>query len=338
VTDDHDARTPKISVCVPTFNRSVLLEQCVASLVRQTREDIEILVSDNCSSDDTAAIVASFNDPRLQYFRNSENIGAVGNINRVIGRARGEYVVIAHDDDLYLPEFLDQEATLLDAYPNVGMVHCAAIVMGADGALTRRIQVYPRTVVRSGALEFERYLEGHNVVCPTVMVRRAMYEKVGLWDPKYMCTDFHLWLRLALCGDVGYVAESLVHLRVHPDSRTNELTAERWYTDFMAIVTECMGLAATAGHGLSAERTVLHRRAARRQGKRFFVAATSEIAKGRFSQAREYVAVLERCERDGLSRGYVTVARWLTNRPGQAVIRAVRSVWRATALMKQRFA
>lgn len=333
-----DMPEPKISVCLPTYNRSALLRECLASILSQTCRDIEILVSDNGSTDGTTAVVRSCTDPRIQYFRNPTNIGAVANINGLLVRARGAYVVIAHDDDVYLPAFLDREAELLDANPGVGMVHCAAVMMGADGALQRLIRVYPGTVVRSGFLEFERYLEGHNVVCSTAMVRRAMYDTVGLWEPKYLCPDFHMWLRLALRGDIGYVVDPLVQVRVHPDTVTNSLTADRWYTDFTAIVNECMDLAQTRGLDIASRRDRLRRRAARVQGRRFFIAAAAATAKGRFPEAREYAAALERFEADGLPHGYVAMARLLNNRPGRAALQALRGLCRASALMRQRWA
>lgn len=329
---------PKITVCVPTYNRADLLRGCLASLVAQTFTDIDILVSDNCSTDDTEAVVRGVRDPRIQYVRTEKNTGPVANINSLVSRATGEYVIVAHDDDVYLPECLAREADLLDRHPSVAMVHCAAMLMAADGRKTRLIRAYPSTVVRPGHQEFERYVEGHNVVCSTAMVRRSMYDAAGLWDTRYLCTDFHLWLRMALHGDIGYVADPLVHVRVHPDTVTNSLTADRWYTDFISIVEECMELAERAGMDVGARRARLRARAARAQGRRFFIAAAAETAKGRFSQARDYAAVLERFEIDGLPHLYGALARLLNNRSGQAALQALRGVWRATALVKQRSA
>jgi glycosyltransferase involved in cell wall biosynthesis len=268
--------------------------------------------------------------------RNAANVGPVPNINLALSRAGGAYIVVAHDDDVYLPTFLEREAALLDANPGAGMVHCAALVMDEHGGLTRLVRAYPDTVVRPRGEEFERYLEGHNVVCSTVMVRRTMYERVGLWEPKYLCTDFHLWLRLALHGDVGYVAEPLVHVRVHPDTVTNSLTPERWYADFMAIVNESVARAAASDPTIVDRLDALRHRAARAQGRRFFIAAAAETAKGRFARAHEYAAVLERFEPDGLPHGYVILARLLNNRPGRVLLRAIRGVWRASARLKSR--
>jgi glycosyltransferase involved in cell wall biosynthesis len=329
---------PVITVCLPTFNRALLLRDCLESIISQTLRDIEILVGDNCSPDDTAAVVAGFNDPRITYIRRPQNIGAVPNINDLLTRARGRYVVIAHDDDVYQPEFLAREAALLDECPGVGMVHCSAVATGIDGSLQGLIRAYPTTCVRPSRAEFERYLEGHNVVCSTAMVRRSVYDDVGLWEPKHECADFHLWLRIALRSDVGYVAEPLVHVRVHEDSWTSVVSAQRWYNEFTDIVRECLALAAASGWDLSNKFEILRLRGARAQGKRFFIAAVSATAKGRFSEAREYRAVLEQLQRDGMPYAYVAAARWLNNRPGQALLRGVRGVWRASAVLKRRWA
>lgn len=329
--------TPRITVCLPTFNRAALLRDCLRSIVQQSRQDIEILVGDNCSPDDTAAVVAGFDDPRITYVRRPQNIGAVPNINDLLTRSRGRYVVIAHDDDIYLPEFLAREAALLDAHPDVGMVHCAAILMDEEGDLRGLIRAYAETCVRPRREEFERYLEGHNVVCSTVMVRRSMYEDAGLWESRYECADFHMWLRLALRADVGYVAEPLVHVRVHRASWTSLVSAQRWFDEFTEIVNEAVGWAAAVAGGPTINAELLRLRAARTQGKRFFVEALSQTANGRFPEARAYAEVLERLQQDGLPHVYLSVARWLNNRPGQVALRGVRSFWRAGAVMKRRW-
>lgn len=314
------APTPKLSVCVPTYNRADLLRGCLTSILQQTAKDFELIVLDNCSNDETPAVVASFEDRRLRYHRNDQNIGPFPNMNRAIEMARGEYVCIAHDDDIYLPEFLKREAVLLDTYPNVGMVHCAVYETDAARRRRRVVRAYRDTRVLEGRREFVRFLQGHNVCCSSVMVRRRLYEIVGMFDPRFLCADFHLWLRLALHGDIGYVAEPLVEMRVHADTITNWLDPSRWHREFVEIFEEGFAFGAKLDPSLLVLRPALLKGAARAQGKRFLIAAMAAVAHGDFQLARDYVGVLEQLREIGLPATYPLFARLLVNRVGRGVL------------------
>ncbi len=220
---------PKVSVCVPTYNRAPLLRGCLESILAQTFGDFELLVLDNCSPDDTPAVIRGIRDPRLVAHRNARNIGPFPNMNLAIEMARGELICIAHDDDVYLPTFLEREVALLELHPGVGMVHCAAFETDAAGRRRRVVRAYPDTRVLAGPQQFIRFLQGHNVCCSSVMVRRDLYARVGGFDPRYLCADWHLWLRMALHADIGYVSEPLVEMRVHADTVTNSLDPARWH-------------------------------------------------------------------------------------------------------------
>src|SRR5437868_4868847 len=130
--DPAAGASPRVSVCVPTYNRAPLLKNFLSSILNQTFRDYEVIVADNCSTDDTRAVVAAFTDPRLSYHRHDRNIGPFANMNWLIERARGTYLCIVHDDDLYFPEFLARECALLEAHPGMGMVHCAVHEVTAD--------------------------------------------------------------------------------------------------------------------------------------------------------------------------------------------------------------
>src|SRR5487761_1531684 len=97
---------PLVSVLVPTFNRHDYLRATIVGALRQTFADFEIVVVDNASAVDPAEVVAGFGDPRLRYFRNASNLGVTGNVLAASERARGKYVAILGDDDVWHPEFL----------------------------------------------------------------------------------------------------------------------------------------------------------------------------------------------------------------------------------------
>lgn len=92
-----------ISFCIPTYNRASYLLRCIESLIGYQNDDIEIVIQDNCSNDETYEIVKSYNDLRIRYYRNSSNIGARQNIRTIVDRAHGEYCFFLTDDDMLIP-------------------------------------------------------------------------------------------------------------------------------------------------------------------------------------------------------------------------------------------
>ena len=320
----------KITVCVPTYNRAPLLRKCLASLLNQSARDYEVIVADNCSTDGTPEIVRSFTDPRLRYHRHESNIGPFGNMNWLIEEARGEYVCIAHDDDVYGPEFLQRESELLDRYPNVGMVHSAVHEVDIEGTRRQVVRAYPTTRVLPGKDEFVRYLQGHNVCCSSVMARRALFRE-NPFDPRFLSADFLMWMKFALLADVGYVAEPLLDMRVHGDTVTSWLNPMKWHDEFMAIFEEGFALGVQMYPSLEGQREALYRVAGRAQGRRFLTAALAAVARGDFDVARGYADVLEKLRAVGLPRGYTMVARLLTNGAGRRMLRIAAGVRRTRA-------
>jgi glycosyltransferase involved in cell wall biosynthesis len=113
-----DPTNPLVSIGIPTYNRAnSYLKHALRSAVNQTHKNIEIIVSDNCSADHTESVVKEFNDPRIRYYRQKENIGAVPNCNFCLEQSHGKYFLALLDDDLIDEDFL---TTCLEALPSHG--------------------------------------------------------------------------------------------------------------------------------------------------------------------------------------------------------------------------
>jgi glycosyltransferase involved in cell wall biosynthesis len=318
-------------VCIPTYNRAPLLGAFLESILTQTVTDFEVIVSDNGSTDATREVIQAYADPRLRYYRNETNVGPFRNMNRLLELACGEYVCIVHDDDVYTPEFLQRESEMLDRHPNVGMVHCAVHAVDADGTYRHTVRAYPSTRILPGQREFRRYLQGHNVCCSSVMARRSLFRDAGPFDSRFLCADFLMWIKFALRADVAYIADPLVRMRVHHDTVTSWLNPSRWHDEFVAILEEGFALGVKADPALAADRRKLYQLAARAQGRRFFIAALSAVARGEFELARGYTTVLEKLRAIGLSPVSALMARCLTNQLGQRVLAPVARLRRARA-------
>ena len=125
---------PVVTIAIPTYNRAdTYLSQSLNSALEQTYENIEVVVSDNCSTDATPSLVRAHSDPRLSYFRQSENIGPVNNFNFCLQRATGDYFLLLHDDDL-----LDRDlvATCMHAARNcndLALIRTGTRTINAEG-------------------------------------------------------------------------------------------------------------------------------------------------------------------------------------------------------------
>ena len=112
----------KLSVIIPTYNRAEYLSQCLHSVLASSYENLEVIVSDNASQDDTQAVVSSFGDNRLRYYRNDTNIGAELNILKLLEYASGDYVFCLTDDDYLSEGAVSQILEIILRHPNVGVI------------------------------------------------------------------------------------------------------------------------------------------------------------------------------------------------------------------------
>ena len=217
---------PRISVCIPTYNGGRYVREAIASVLRQTFTDFELIVLDDCSSDQTVAEIQSLRDPRMRLVQNPSRLGLVGNWNRCFELSRAKYVCIFHQDDVMLPTNLEAKIKVLDEAPNVGMVHSNVFQIDSGGnVLSDWWYFKPKKEengIHAGSVYFKTLLLGPNIVCcPSVIVRKECYEKLGGFDAQLPFTaDWEIWMRIALFYDVGYLIEPLVQYRQHANMET----------------------------------------------------------------------------------------------------------------------
>src|SRR3989442_18772 len=201
---------PKVSVCIPTHNRSRYLRRAIESVLGQTFRDYEVLVVDNASSDDTASTVSAFKDGRLRYYRNERDVGMVRNWNRCLELAQGDCVALLHDDDFWLAQYLERVVSVMERHSSVGLVYSAAVVVDLDGNERWIHRHWDTDQVVSGHSAFKELIGGNRILCPTALIRRRCFDTVGVFDEGVECgADWEMWLRICLHYDVAYVAEPL---------------------------------------------------------------------------------------------------------------------------------
>lgn len=216
---------PRITVCIPTYNRRPMLERSLASVLSQDVDDLEVFVSDNASTDDTAEYIASIEDSRLHYARLPENIGLFGNLSQSLRLGSGRYRVMLPDDDLMLPGNLARKADFLDTHPSAGMVHSAFRFLDGEGRPVGEKQSWARLsgdVLEPGTEFLHRSFAIGGIVCvPSVMMRSSAIQGEQFDGDDGPYADLALWLRIARRHDVGYLDEALSGFLVHAGSASS---------------------------------------------------------------------------------------------------------------------
>ncbi len=212
----------RVSVCIPTYNSAAYVRETINSVLRQDFSDYELVICDDASADTTTEICLSYADPRVRYIPFTPRGGQAVNWNRCVDAATGEYVIILHADDVLTPNYLGCATTFLDAHADVGLVHCAVQHIDHEGRPLTLQQLYPVDRVVPGQELWRRLLLEGCVVNPAgVLVRRAVYERVGPFTQAVMWgIDWHMWLRIAIRWNTGYLAEPMALYRQHPASGT----------------------------------------------------------------------------------------------------------------------
>lgn len=222
---------------MPVYNGSNYIAKSIESVLSQTFKNFELIVCDNCSTDNTREIVDSFKDPRIRYVRNPKNLGLVGNANRCIELAIGEYICILHHDDCMMPDNLERKVLLLNEHRDVGFVHSDIILIDPKGEVVSTNiwnEDSRHDYVEDGMKEFQRYMSylpyGSSIFIGAVLARRECYARVGVFSPELPhCNDSEMWLRMSLFYNVACIGTPLVKYRVHPSS-----TSSSW-GDYMSV-------------------------------------------------------------------------------------------------------
>lgn len=238
------AKNSLVSVFIPAYNAAAFIEETLRSLLAQSHSQIEIVVLDDASTDDTAARVASFADVRLRYLRNERNIGQFQTMSRAAELTRGQFIAICHADDVYEPDSVATELAFLLAHPQAGAVFAQNNIIDEAGRLLARVTIAPQFAGRP-LLEYDEIfrdlLRNTNqlLCCPTFMARREVLLEAGAFDgERYrIAADLDMWLRILRRHPVGVLADRLVNYRRSKEQQSSKYRRMRTTPDeFFAIM------------------------------------------------------------------------------------------------------
>ena len=208
---------PRISVGMPVYNVEQFLGESISSILDQTYEDFELILSDNASTDATEEICREYaaKDSRIRYFRNGTNQGPVANFNRTFELARGEYFKWNTGDDVCAPTFLRQCLDVLDREPKVVLAFPRSCLIDAEGRVTARCPDRLHLQSRRPHDRLLKFVMSYtlcNSFCG--LIRSEALRRTNLLAP-YSGSDYILLIDLCLRGTFWEVPEYLFYRREH---------------------------------------------------------------------------------------------------------------------------
>jgi glycosyltransferase involved in cell wall biosynthesis len=222
-------RRPKLSVCMPTYNYARYLPEAIQSVLMQTFTDLELIIIDDCSRDNSAAIIADYarQDRRIVALINDRNIGMVANWNRALATARGEYIKFLFGDDALADRTaLEKMVAVLVSDDGLSLVAAARRVVDERSRIVKVLSTYPGGASRRGAdIIGDCIVEQQNRIGePSAVLFRKKHAERG-FDPRYrQIVDLEMWFHILEQGNFAYISEPLVSFRTHAEQQTRRNT------------------------------------------------------------------------------------------------------------------
>lgn len=211
---------PKVTVCISAYNHEAYVEQAIISIVNQTYQVFELIVIDDGSSDRTPQILERLREEHGFYYERQQNMGLVRTLNKLISKAKGEYITLCASDDFWPPTRLEEQVEALDTNPIAALVHGVPSIVNNQGA-----------VVRDKRFKLEQMLDGETAFedlvwrrkkfqTTTIMIRASIYDDLGGYDEQIAVEDIDWMLRVTRKYPIKAVGQVWNYYRKHGENWT----------------------------------------------------------------------------------------------------------------------
>jgi glycosyltransferase involved in cell wall biosynthesis len=225
---------PRVSVVIPTYNRSEFLLEAVRSVLAQTFSDLEVIVADDGSSDSSARLVEELADDRVKVVRLAHTGLPAAVRNAGLQCARGEFLAFLDSDDVWDREKLERQLVVFDRDLEVGLVCSNARVVDESGRETRALYLTKEAVTSNSLAGLVKV---NFVVISSAVARRELVERVGGFTEDIRLRgveDYDLWLRIGAISRLAYLPEPLLAYRRHEGSIMAGVPMSHYWTSVLA--------------------------------------------------------------------------------------------------------
>ncbi|MFN7141059.1 MAG: glycosyltransferase family 2 protein [Limisphaerales bacterium] len=223
---------PKVSVIMPCYNHAKFLAESVKAVLDQSFTDLELIIIDDCSTDHSWDVICKLadSDSRILPLRHSTNNGLSKARNNGLRASKGEFIAFCDSDDVWTPNKLDVQVSLLDCHPEYALTYCDSLIIDENSRSldTHFSDLYPLPEKPSGFL-FLELIRRNFINIQSVLVRKEFLDQIGGFDEQVdLVQDWWCWLRLSRSQRFLYSWDALAKYRVH--SRSTNIVQKREYS------------------------------------------------------------------------------------------------------------
>jgi glycosyltransferase involved in cell wall biosynthesis len=228
---------PKVSIVTPSYNQGRFIEESIRSVLQQSYPNIEYIVVDGGSKDESVEIIKKYQD-HFAWWVSEKDRGHADALNKGFSHATGEILAWLNSDDVYFPDAVSEAVSILKAHPEVGMVYGDAELIDDSGATIGQFA--------SKQTDYRRMLRGSvHIPQATTFFRADLWRAVGPLDLSlFFSFDYDLWVRLAKVSRLLYVPRRWAKFRIHGEGKT-VINDDRCYPDMLRVLER------EGGHWLS---------------------------------------------------------------------------------------
>ena len=214
----------KISVILTSYNYEQYIKEVIESVLNQTFKDFELIIVDDCSTDNSAEIIKQFNDSRIKFIQNDKNYGLKYSVQKALNIAHGEWIAFLESDDLWVSNTLETRIKYIEQYPEIGIIFNDVEEFGDEEWLKAVENNFIRTRKILNRLKFPKNIfyniNVHNLIMTfsSVMIKREFFENLNFNTPIDALLDWWIYIHIAYNTKAFYIKEKLTKWRQHRES------------------------------------------------------------------------------------------------------------------------
>lgn len=232
-------KTPELSIHIPCYNSEKTIEKTINSILKQSYNNFDLYIHDDCSTDNTLKILQKLNyNKRFNIISNSKNLGLIGNFNSILDKVNSKYFAIFHSNDEYDKNIVKHEISFLKEN-NVSAVFTNGLLKVGDKLtkivpseiLNQKKNIYNYDQIFNFILKYFNFL-----ICPSAMFETQIVRNIGKFDEKYkMSCDLDMWFRILEKKSIGIINQELITVDLNNSASLSEFEKDN-LNDFFLVV------------------------------------------------------------------------------------------------------